>query len=77
MRSSRELVPSESYRINLTILTFLTSLVMCKGRLGLKAWAWARLWGLRLTEISGRALVLGLGLAWAWPGLGQGFARAK
>ena len=51
--------------------------VMCKAQLGLKAWAWARLWGLRLTEISGQALVLGLGLAWAWLGLGQDFARAK
>jgi len=55
----------------------LLGLVMCKARLGLKAWAWAQLWGLRLTEISGPALVLGLGLAWAWLGLGQGFARAK
>ena len=39
--------------------------------------AWARLWGLRLTKISGQALVLGLGLARARLGLGQGFARAK
>jgi len=66
------------YREGFGALTLYPVLVvMCKARLGLKAWAWARLWGLRLTEISGRALVLGLGLARAWLGLGQGFARAK
>ena len=61
------------------------SLVMCRARLGLKARAWARLWGLGLVKMktpalregSGRA-GLGLGLSpglWAMGHSGAGGAK--